>query len=35
MKRGELLWRLVSIAVFLATFAIAILLLYQMIQTFG
>jgi hypothetical protein len=34
MKRGELLWRLISIAFFVIACAIAILVLYQMLQNF-
>jgi hypothetical protein len=35
MKRGELIWRLVSIVSFAIVCAIALLVLYQMIQGFG
>ncbi len=34
MKRGELVWRLISIAFFVVACAIAVLVLYQMLQTF-
>lgn len=35
MKRGELLWRIVSIGAFISACAIAIYLLYQMLINFG
>jgi hypothetical protein len=35
MKRGELIWRVVSIAFFVATGVIALLILYQLLQNFG
>jgi len=35
MKKGELIWRLVSIMAFASACTIAIYLLYQMLQNFG